>query len=224
VGEHQIEEAKSAKLLGITIDNDQKWQSHFCGKGGLLSSLNQRLFMIRRLSNHISKKKLHKVVDSLWTSKLRYGLQLCTEVRLTEEQPKSQYMTMVQRAQNKMLRVLDGAKVSDKKSTKSLLDSQNMLSVNQIAAQIKLIEMWKASNDPKYPMKMKIRDLQETGMQTRSITRRDLAEFGRSILAKKSFTCDAARVWNKAPAKIRAAKTLTTAKKAIRVYSNSLPI
>jgi hypothetical protein len=58
---------------------------------------------------------------------------------------------MAQRLQNKMLRILDGALVSDRKSTKTLLDYQNMLSVNQIAAQIKLTEMWKASNDPQYP-------------------------------------------------------------------------
>ena len=73
----------------------------------------------------VSKKNLHRIVDSLWTSKLRYGLQLCTEVRLTEEQPKSQLVTMVQRAQNKMLRVLDGARIVDRKSTKSLLEDQN---------------------------------------------------------------------------------------------------
>jgi hypothetical protein len=72
------------------------------------------------------------------TSKLRYGEQLRTEVRLTEEHPKSQYMTKVQRLQNKMLRILEGTLVSDRKSTKTLLDNQNMLSVNQIAAQIKL--------------------------------------------------------------------------------------
>ena len=58
---------------------------------------------------------------------------------------------MVQRAQNKMLRVLDGSMVTDRKRTKTILDDQNMLSVNQIAAQIKLTEMWKASNDPHYP-------------------------------------------------------------------------
>jgi hypothetical protein len=58
---------------------------------------------------------------------------------------------MVQRLQNKMLRILDAALVSERKSTKTLLDYQNMLSVNQIAAQIKLTEMWKASNDPQYP-------------------------------------------------------------------------
>jgi hypothetical protein len=105
----------------MQIDNDQKWKSHFCGKGGILSALNQRLFMVKRMSNHISKNNLHRIVDSLWTSKLRYGLQLCTEVRITEEQPKSQLVTMVQRAQNKMLRVQDGARNVDRKSTKSLL-------------------------------------------------------------------------------------------------------
>jgi hypothetical protein len=180
--------------------------------------------MVRRMSNHISKKNLHRIVDSLWTSKLRYGLQLCTEVRLTEEQPKSQLVAMVQRAQNKMLRVLDGARIVDRKSTKSLLEEQNMLSVNQIAAQIKLAETWKASNDPQYPIKMKTKERQENAVETRSLTRGDLTEVGRSTKAKKSFTCDAAKVWNQAPEKIRASKTLTTAKKAIREYCKSLPI
>ena len=67
------------------------------------------------------------IVDSLWTFKLRYGLQLCTEERQTEEQPKNQLVTMVQNAQNKMLRVLDVAGIVDQKSTKSLLEEQNML-------------------------------------------------------------------------------------------------
>jgi hypothetical protein len=35
-------EPKSAKLLGVVMDYDQYEKSHFCGKGGLLSSLNQR--------------------------------------------------------------------------------------------------------------------------------------------------------------------------------------
>ena len=123
-----------------------------------------------------------------------------------------------------MLRILGGTLVSDRKSTKTLLDNQNMLSVNQIAAQIKLTEMWKASNDPQYPIKMKTRERQVNAMETRSVTRGDLTEIGRSTRAKKSFSCDAAKVWNKAPEKIRTAKTLTTAKKAIREHCKSLPI
>ena len=42
-----------------------------------------------------------------------------------------------------------------------------MLSVNQIAAQIKLTEMCKASNDPQNPIKMKTRERQENSMETR---------------------------------------------------------
>ncbi len=70
-------------------------------------------------------------------------------------------MTMVQRSQNKMLQILDGAFVSDRKSTKTLLDNRNMLSVNQIVTQIKLTEMWIASIDPKYPIKIKPRERQK---------------------------------------------------------------
>jgi hypothetical protein len=56
VGDYQIQESKSTKLLVMMIDNDQIWKSHFCGKGGLLSALNQRLFMVKRMSNHVSKR------------------------------------------------------------------------------------------------------------------------------------------------------------------------
>ena len=30
----KVQEKESAKLLGITMDNDQKWNSHFWGKKG----------------------------------------------------------------------------------------------------------------------------------------------------------------------------------------------
>ena len=47
IGGEIITQESNAKLLGITFDDDQKWQSQISGKGGILSSLNQRLFMIR---------------------------------------------------------------------------------------------------------------------------------------------------------------------------------
>ena len=49
VGPAEIEQVSSAKLLGITMDEDQKWTSHFWGKKGLLQALNQRLFAIGRI-------------------------------------------------------------------------------------------------------------------------------------------------------------------------------
>ena len=46
VGMAEVQEVKSAKLLSITMENYQKWRSHFWGKKRLLQSLNQRLIGI----------------------------------------------------------------------------------------------------------------------------------------------------------------------------------
>ena len=82
--------------------------------------------------------------------------------------------------------------------------------------------VFRRSKDQK--IKTKTRERQVNAMETRSVTRGDLTEIGRSTRAKKSFSCDASKVWNKAPDKIRTAKTLTTAEKAIREHCKSLPI
>ena len=86
-------------------------------------------------------------------SKFRYGLQLLGSVRWKDLDPSNQDMEAIQKCQNKSLRVLTSTKISDKVSIKSMLKKLNMLSVNQINAQIKLIEMWKSTNIPNYPIK-----------------------------------------------------------------------
>ncbi len=71
---------------------------------------------------------------------------------------------------------------------------------------------------------MKTRERQENAIATKSLIQGDLTEVKSSSRAKKGFLCDAAKVLNKAPDKIRTSKTLTTAKKAIREHCKSLPI
>ena len=51
-----------------------------------------------------------------------------------------------------MLRVLNNSRIKDKLSTKSMLTKFGLLSVNQLAAKIKLIEVWKITNREKYPL------------------------------------------------------------------------
>ena len=84
IGGEIIKQEKSAKLLGMTFDDNQKCQSQISGKGGMLSSLNQRLFMIKRLRNSLNYSGLRKVAESLFISKVRYGLQLMGEVRWSD--------------------------------------------------------------------------------------------------------------------------------------------
>ena len=127
--------------------------------------------MIRRLRNHIGGEKLRKIVDSLWTSKMRYGLQLWATVRMERSQPKKQAITDVQKTQNKLLRILEKKRISDKVEVKTMLNNQGMLSVNQTAAQIKLVEMWKAKHVEIYPINVRFQTTVEGGRTTRGETK-----------------------------------------------------
>ena len=123
----------NTKLFGIFIEESQEWNVHF---KSLRTSLNQRLWVIRRLKAQIPSNKLVGLVHSLWISKLRYGLQLCTKVGLSNQDPVSTNMKALQVTQNRMLRLLNGSRIKDRVSIKSMLDKYGLLSVNQLAAKI----------------------------------------------------------------------------------------
>ena len=103
-----------------------------------------RSTLYRRAANHLPKSKLLRLAHALWTSKLRYGLQLCSNVRIIEDETKNAHIKKAQLAQNKILRLLDNSTLKDRKSTCELLQKFDMLSVNQLAASIKLTEIWKS--------------------------------------------------------------------------------
>ena len=117
-------------------------------------ALNSRLYIIRRLKSHLSMKSIMKIVDGLFTSKIRYGLQLYGKVRTTVEDPTCADFKAIQLIQNDLLRLLNGSKIKDRVSIKSLLNKFNVMSVNQLNAQIKLLELWKALNIKDYPLKI----------------------------------------------------------------------
>ena len=49
VGKESVKRESSAVLLGIRFQEDLKWKSQIYSKGGVLSALNSRLYIIRRL-------------------------------------------------------------------------------------------------------------------------------------------------------------------------------
>ena len=224
MGNYTIEQESTTKLLGMTLDDNQKWKNHVIGKNGLITSLNQRLYALKRLKNHLPSPKIRNVAESLWTSKLRYGLQTWANVRLTEDQPSHYLAIEAQKAQNNLLRTLCNKKLSDRENIGKMLQNQNMLSVNQMAAQIKLCEMWKAKNVEEYPIKFKYQSTQPGARETRGNATGRMIETGRSIKTITSFVGDAPRIWNRAPIQVTSAKTLSTAKKEIRKFCLTLPI
>ena len=67
-------------------------------------------------------------------SKLRDGLQLWNKVRFNDEDHNSGDMKTLQMAKNRLLKALNNSRISDKISTKNLLNKFNLLSVNQLVA------------------------------------------------------------------------------------------
>ena len=70
----------------------------------------------------------------------------------------------------RMMRTMVGKNLSDHISTSELLRMTNMLSVNQLNAQIKLVEIWKAANVENYPLKITKMQVVPGNTNTRACT------------------------------------------------------
>ena len=224
IGTEVVPRDKSAVLLGIRFQDDLQWKSQIFGKGGLISSLNSRLYIIRRLKSHLSSKSVLKLVDGLFTSKIRYGLQLLGQVRTRTDDPECADLKAIQLIQNKLLRSLNGTLIKDRVSTSSLLEKYGVLSINQLNAQVKLLEIWKAMNVEGYPLKIKQQTVQEVGATTRASRKGRPINIGLSKSVRNTSTSDAVRIWNLAPDTVTESKTIYQVKSQIKSYVKTLPI
>ena len=224
IGNDYVSQEKSAKLLGVTFDANQGWKTQIYGTGGVIMSLNRRLFAIRRLRNHLDNKSLLKLADGLFTSKIRFGLQLLAKVRLIDSDPVNQDIENIQKIQNKLLRMLTNTNLTDMVNTSTLLKQTNSLSVNQMNGQIKIQEVWKAINVKDYPIQVEKQAGSEQGPTTRAITTGRLIEHGVSCLSQKSCINDAVRLWNKLPMTVTECTSINQIKIQAKIFAKSLPV
>ena len=99
-----------------------------------------------------------------------------------------------------------------------------MLSVNQINAQVKLLEMWKAHNVEAYPLIIEKKEYNPNLAVTRAASAGALLEKGFSQISSKTFKNDAIRVWNKCPNSIKECTSIYSAKKSIKEFVSTLPV
>ena len=225
IGQSKIQSQKSAKLLGMNMQNDLNWDVHIHGKGGIISSLNQRLYTIMRLNNSLNRKALIKVADSLFNSKIRYGLQLLGRVKMSNLECQNQDLQAIQLVQNKMIRFLNNRRISDKMKTETLITNLNMLSVNRMNAQIKLTEVWKALHFQNNPLNITLPIMDPNERNSRSISNGRLKMCnGKSLSSQATFLNDAKRVWNSAPQQIRECNSIYSVKKEIKSFVSTLPL
>ena len=99
-----------------------------------------------------------------------------------------------------------------------------MLSVNQINAQIKLSEMWKAVNDSDHPFNISKKESGPQVRAMRSTTNEVLTVLSYSELSKLTFINDGIKAWNIAPSSIKSCTTYASAKNEIKKFVKTIPI
>ena len=78
-----------------------------------------------------------------------------------------------------------------------------MLSVNQTMGQIKLTEMWKATQTTNNPLQVKAKSVSEEEMTMRSVSNETLICLGSSNIEKNSWVEDAKIIFNLAPNSVK---------------------
>ena len=223
IGEVTIQQEHQAKLLGMSINDKQKWSVQIRDPGGLIPTLNKRLFLIRRLKNHLGKSALKKVAESIYISKLTYGTQLLGKIRWNEDDPKSADLGSIQVTFNKLARLISNTKIKDRKESKILFQELGWLSFNQMNAQVKLLEAWKMVTIHNYPNKFEFKTVEPNGQSTRSISNEAVFEPGSSNLGTATLISDAARAWNKTSTTLKNLSSVLVAKKEIKKIVKTLP-
>ena len=135
-------------------------------------------------------------------------------------------MKSLQVAQNKLMRLLINVSYKDRTSNEELLAKSGLLSINQLAASIKLCEVWKAENIADYPVQLEPsnKNCVSNEREVRPSTIRKWNQDAKSNAAKESFSRNAAKIWNAAPQAVKMAKTLRAAKTEIKNHCKSLPV
>ena len=109
-------------------------------------------------------------------------------------------------------------------STDSLLKKFNIMSVNHLNAQSKLLEVWKSLNVNNYPLTIPLQSNQHEGAIKRADNKERPKDIGRSTNTKKTCISDAISLWNSCTKEITTCKSLYKVKKEIKLYVQSLPI
>ena len=217
VGEKQIVERAHEKLLGMWVSNDLKWAHHL---SVLERKLNHRLFTLRRIEQVVPRSLLKKVADGIFMSKLRYGLAIFWPVRYEDSDPHPTAVHGIKVVFNRMLRILCGTIKEDRMSVEKMLKKLGWLSINQMAAEVRLIEVWKALNLDTSLSKL----FEKVQGTTRAASQNRIKQGTYSKLRESSFLYPSCKLWNRAPMSVVEAKSESDARKQIRSFVKGLPI
>ena len=155
---------------------------------------------------------------------IEYNKFLLKRIKHTYIESEQKLLGSIQVAQNKLARFLNGNKLMDKIPTSQIFKDLNLQSVNQINAQIKLLDVWKSLQSEYHPMKWARRNENNLEQRTRAAKTNNLCEAHGGKILSSTFMNDAAKLWNIAPESIKNCVTVSSVKKQIKLFTATLPI
>ena len=169
----------------------------------------------------LSLEQKRKILDIVRSSKQQTNIGQWNSVqKIKPLRIRSDLSILVQLLSHKQL---GGIKISDKINSRKIFKDQNLLSINQINAQIKLTEVWKSKHVPNYPLTW----ISKSNLNSERLTRSNESECliinGNSKQMTSTFMSDAANLWNKAPVSIKNCDTKYKLKKEILSFVKTLP-
>ena len=221
IGEATIEETTSEKLLGAWINNDLSWNQHL---KKLENELHFRLFKLRRIEQVMPKSLLKRVADGIFCSVLRYELAIFCPIRIQENDPNPTCIEGVKVLFHDVMRLLCNSRRDSHTSIESMLKKLGWLSLNQMACEIRLIEVWKALNLESHCLNKIFKMAATNEGNTRSAGSNKLKSHFKSKIRENSFAYPSVQLWNSAPPEITTETTESRVKKAVRKFVKTLPI
>jgi len=217
-----IQESESQRVLGMTLNNNLSWNEHIYGKGGLVSSLHQKLGALRRLSFHVPTQYMTTIAKATLVSKVRYGLGIYGTVRLSNDEPRKSIMDDLQVILNNTMRLLLNKKIADKVRIEELCQKTTIMPINRMAAEEHIRIIRSATHDEKSPLQ----DLFNLPIHrsTRAATRGDISTSARTSLATRNVPHTAIRTWNSTDVLLRNTINAKNAKTLTRSFVESLPL
>ena len=100
----------------------------------------------------------------------------------------------------------------------------NSISINQINAQVKIQEIWKAINIKNYSLSVKKHSVIDSMTATRSCTSGKLIKSCKSLLTQKTCKNDVVKIWNNLPKYVQTCTTLNELKTQSRIFVKTLPV
>ncbi len=225
VGSSMVSPSDSLEVLGIKFDKHLTPSPHLAS---LVTSTKALTAMARRLSLHLPANYLKIVMGALIRGKIGYGC-LMFPPRFSADEPTPTLMSQLQVHINNVARATIGAKKSDKIRVEDLLAEAGFPSLNKLVVHTIAMECWRALNlrdVPNGPLNP-LGSLLNTCETTVTNARTRAAKAGCIPPPAKhqvdSFTWWAYTCWNSTPS-LRAAKTVSAAKKAANDLTESVPL